>query len=237
MATSKFHQFVARVKDTGLAKSAHFYVEFTPPRSMYPDQYTLETINLYCQSAQIPDMALQTSPIQEDGLERQVVINKSYGRATFEFVCDQDMMVRSFFEEWIKRAVVSKRMGDRIVPTGGVFAYPKEYTVDSISVHQVNMARETVYTNTMYDCFPIVLGSMPLSHASPNALHVVQVQFTYRYWDSMGTYSSMQAVPEDIRGFMSGMQGSYSILPQIPQAREKNTVVNNPTNIFETIVN
>jgi hypothetical protein len=212
--TNKFHQFVARVKDTGLAKSAHFYVEITPPRFMETSHYDMETVNLYCQQAQIPEMVLNTTQINDDGLERHVVVDKKYGRATFVFVCDQDMLVRKFFEDWIQNVVVSK---------GGVLAYPSEYTVDTITVHQVNMAREVVYSNSMHDCFPIVLGDLPLSTES-HGLHLVQVQFVYRYWDSTAFLTdNLSNVPDDIRNFISSQRTNTNLPPMVPQLAKLNS--------------
>src|SRR5437763_13888246 len=117
-------------------------------------------------------MVLQSAIINDDCTERQVVVNKAYGRATMVFVCDQDMLVRKFFERWIQGVVLNR---------GGVMAYPSEYTIDTLTLNQVNMEREVVYTSRLHDVYPVVLADMTLS-AESRGLHMVQVQFVYRYW-------------------------------------------------------
>lgn len=220
--TTKLGQFIARVKDTGLARSSHFYIELTPPAFMNVPRYDVETVNLYCKQAQLPEMVLQIGTINDDGLDRQVVVGKGYGKAAMVFVCDQDMLVRKFFEDWLQKVVVSD---------GGCVAYPSEYTVETITIHQLNQALETVYSVNLKNAFPVTMTNMPLS-TDARGIHEVQVEFVYRKWESTALMSdTVGEVPDNIRDFIASQQLNTSIPPAVPQLSKMNSVRDNPANI------
>ena len=222
--TNRFKDFVARIRDVGIAKPNLFYVEMPPPPFLTQDadQDRINMINLMVQQAALPEMVLNTMGVQDDGLERQVVINKHYGRAAFVFLVDQDMVVRKYFDDWIQGVVAT---------TGGTFAYPSEYTVDSISVHQLNAARDTVYTALLHDAYPITMRELGLSMSQTGGYHTLQIEFVYRKWTSVSAAdANLSNVPDDVSQFLKDNQNHK--IPGVAQIKSMNSNLQNFTNIF-----
>jgi hypothetical protein len=221
----KFGDFVAKIKDVGVARPNLFFVEMPPPPFLAQDadQSKINMINLMCQQAALPEMVLNTMPVKDDGLERQVVIDKHYGRTQFVFLVDQDMEIRKYFDDWLQGVIVS---------TGGTFAYPAEYTVGSISINQLNSARDIVYTTELVDAYPVAMYDMPLSMSQTGGYHTLQVAFAYRKWTSTSTKSSnLSNVPDDVSTFLSNQQTNRNV-PGVTQIRSLNANLRNGVNIL-----
>jgi hypothetical protein len=218
----RFGDFVAKIRDIGVAKSSRFFIEMPPPPFFVQDvdQDRINIINLFCQSTSLPGMMLRTMSVKDDGLDRQVVIDKNYGETAFEFVADQDMVIKQYFDDWVSKVVVSR---------GGTFAYSSEYTVDSITINQMNMAMDVVYSAILHDCYPVQVTDLPLS-AESNGFHRVQVRFVYRWWESNSQSLNLSNVPDDVSTFLQNQTNRN--VPGVTQIRSLNSNQRNAANIF-----
>lgn len=175
---TKLTNFIETIKTNGVAKPSHFVVEFSRPAFFFSESNvstdTLTMVKLFCEGAAFPEMALATSTIKDYGVNREVVYDKMYGQLPLTFICDQGMYIRQFFDAWIQ-AIAPYR--------GGLFEYPAMYTAPSLTVYQLDAAKNKVYSVTFHNIYPKVLNDMQLN-ASSKDYHRFQVLFTYEHWES-----------------------------------------------------
>jgi len=175
MATSSFNQFVSHIKNSGLAKQSHYVVEMIPPPFMATSDLSLVAkIPFYCEQTSFPEFALLTQTVKDAGLNREVVYDKAYGNVNMTFICDQEMLIKKFFDTWMEKIVVSK---------GGVFAYPDDYTVPSLTIGQLSQADNTVYIVELQNVYPKLVNDIQLSAQSRSYSNFI-VSFTYSSWSS-----------------------------------------------------
>jgi hypothetical protein len=224
----KFGDFVAKIKDVGVARPNLFFAEIPPPPFFVQDsdQSRVDMINLMCQQAELPDMQLSTMVVKDDGLDRHVVVDKHYGSTHMVFLVDQDMVIRKYFDDWIQSVVATK---------GGTFAYFSEYVVDTITVNQLNAARDIVYSVKYHDIYPVSMASLGLSMSQTGGTHLLQVKFEYRWWESTSATSdaNLSNVPDDVSTFLQNE--SKRNLPGIPQIKSMNANLKNFSSIGNQI--
>lgn len=176
-----FNSFVAEVKNRGVAKQYNYLVEIVPPPCLIPSANTSNLIRLFCDQIMFPEMALATVTLKDYGLNREAVYDKMYGTVTASFLCDQDMIIKDFFDAWISSAVSRKN---------GVFQYPNRYISHQIRIHQLNAAKTIVYTVVLNRVTLKIVNDIMLSSSAKDVSRF-QVQFAYESWDS-------RAVPKDL---------------------------------------
>lgn len=180
---SDLSKFTAAIKRNGVAKSSHFFCEISPPRFMAQTaSFAKETIPFYVQSASIPEFALFTQDISDNGLTRQVVYDKGYGDLTLTFFCDQNMMIKAFFDVWTQSVIKSKY---------GKLSYPESYYAETLHVHIMDAAKETSYMVAMKNAYPKIVDDIVLS-ADSKAPVSFRVRFTFESWEStqLNTYDA-----------------------------------------------
>ncbi len=182
-------KFAAELNNRGLAKQSHFMIEIVPP-PFYSTPVDETFIPLYCEQAQFPQINMATATIKDNGLNREAVYDKSYGNTSMMFACDQNMIIKSFFDRWLLGIVMSN---------GGVFAYPVEYTAPWINVHQLNENMDIVYSVRFFNCYPKTVNDIILS-ADSRGYNRFQVAFAYEKWESNTTIMT----PEYMRNVNAG---------------------------------
>lgn len=192
-------KFSSELKARGIAKQSHYLVEIMPP-PFYYTPVDESFIPLFCEQTQMPEMALATDSIKDNGITRESVYDKMYGTITMSFICDQNMIIKSFFDRWIQGIVMS---------SGGVFAYPKEYTVPWINIHQLNEKLDIIYSVKLINCYPKVVNDIILTNNSKD-YNRFQVVFVYEKWESetkimSEQYIQMRSSGLDIEGIRSGL--------------------------------
>lgn len=166
-------KFSTELKKRGIAKQSHYLIELMPP-PFYSTPLDESFIPLFCIQTQFPEVSLDTDTVNDNGLRREAVSGKSYGNISMVFACDQNMIIKSFFDRWVLGTVMSK---------GGVFAYPKEYTTPWIQIHQLNEVLDIVYSVRLVNCFPKAVDDVILTSNSRD-FNTVRVKFVYESWDS-----------------------------------------------------
>jgi hypothetical protein len=172
-----FDQFVSTVRRHGIAKSSHFFCDIQPPKFMTQTALPelIEMIPFYVESVNFPEIALATETVKDNGLNREVVYDKLYGTVTMSFTCDQNMVIKKFFDDWVGSAVLKK---------GGVFMYPSEYMAPTITIHQVDSQTNSVYMVFLDGAFPKVVDDVMVSSNGREQL-TFRVQWTFESWDSV----------------------------------------------------
>lgn len=172
---SDLSKFSAAIKRNGVAKASHFFCDITPPRFMIQSaSFAKETIPFYVQSASVPEIALFTQEVSDSGLTRHVVYDKGYGELTLSFFCDQNMMVKAFFDTWVHSVIKSKY---------GKFMYPESYYADTLHVYIVDAAKNTTYIVALKNAYPKIVDDIILS-ADSKAPVSFRVRFVYESWEA-----------------------------------------------------
>lgn len=176
-----FNSFSNIIKNLSVAKAYRFGVWFTPPMFMIDDRKTypnvgadIEKIMLLSESVQMPEFVLATNSIHDAGQTREVVYDKMYPPITMTFICDGDMIVKSFFDAWAQGVLKTDR---------GTYRYLESYAIPHLDIVQFNDAGDPVYAVRLVDVYPKLVNDVVMSSASRD-FNRCQVQFAYRTWTS-----------------------------------------------------
>jgi len=188
--------FIEEVKQRNLAKTSRYWVSIPVPNFMRsPAAADADLVSLFCLSATLPELILATSHVQVDGTSREVVVNKGYGKMPLVFACDENMVIKRFFDSWIGGVVNSR---------GGILAYPDDYTVDGLTIHQLNTKHEATYSVELIRAYPVSMGPVYL-HSDAKGYNQLQVYFVYKFWIPAATEISTQLIEID-SGVVPGVQ-------------------------------
>lgn len=171
---TQFTQFVSVIKRNSVAKASHYIANIVPPTYLAQDTSVVESLPFYVEQTSIPEFALATHTVKDNGLNREVVYDKMYGTVTLTMYSDQNMTIKHFFDMWTKAPVAN---------TGGVFLYPKSYTADSMTLYNLDNAKNVTYVTVLNNIYPKIVDDVQLSAESKGPLSF-RVQFTYESWDS-----------------------------------------------------
>lgn len=214
-----FNSFVSEVKTRGVAKQYNYMVEIMPPPCLVPEPTTANLIRLFCDQIMFPEMALATLTLKDAGLNREAVYDKMYGTVNASFLCDQNMIVKEFFDAWISSAVHKKN---------GIFQYPNRYTSYQIRIHQLNPAKKIVYTVVLNRVTLKLVNDVMLSASAKDA-NRFQVMFAYESWDSRAVSPTQEMSDADIKltEYLSTKKiedtkntGAVLIIPSVPKVTD-----------------
>lgn len=219
--------FISAIKTHNVSRAAHYYVQIGKPPFLNIDSGQLTMINLFCEATQLPEMVLSTVSSKVDGLNTEIVVDKSYGRLPCVFICDKDMTIKTFFDTWLNGIVQSR---------GGIFAYPSSYTIPQIKIYQLDTSFNEVYCVTIHDAYPRVVNDISLNYSSKD-YNRVQVEFAYRYWTSSTiktTISVPSGAPTEVKKFLTGMDPSN--IPGVSAIQKIQTEVANQVARFPSFL-
>lgn len=178
----KISTFVSQIS-TGLARSNKFLVSLTPPsstltgllgqeRSSYSNSQ-LQNILLLCDSAQLPGVTVNTTPIRSFGEVREIPYEQNYEPITLSFFVDAQMSVKKLFDNWL----LSTQIGDT-----RKFNYYDTYT-SPLTIYVQDMAEKTRYSVEMYEAYPKTVSAVQMDYANKDVMKL-QVTMMYKYWRS-----------------------------------------------------
>lgn len=172
---SNLSQFAEAIRSRGVAKSSKFEVFFPIPIVLSEIGYTGDSVNfvhMMAEQAQMPEFALQTHRIEDDGIGRETIVGKSYPPVSLTFICDGKMEVKKFFDDWVLGTMKSPN---------GVFRYRDSYVVDRMEISQLNERGVATHKVFLYDAYPRIVDDVFFSAASRD-YNRCRVQFVYRNW-------------------------------------------------------
>lgn len=170
-----FKEFMSEVRSRGVASRSHFVVELTPPSFLLTSSEVLTVIPLFCEQTMFPEFMSETQVVKDGGLSREVVFDKRYGQVSMTFTCDQQMIIKEFFDKWVQAPVQKD---------GGLFLYPSKYIVPAMTVFQIDEKKQKVYGVTIRNVYPKIVNDVFMS-ASDRSVTSFQVVFAYESWDSV----------------------------------------------------
>lgn len=170
MAT--INEFIALVKGEGLARSNRYQVIITPPASIMTDSPNRK-LSFYCDSVTMPGMNLLSNPTSTYGEQREVVYNRSFEPINLEFIMDQEMEIKKFFDEWQARI---------INPVSRMVGYYQDY-IGRIEIQQLDFSENESpkYAMKLYEAFPKSVAAISFSSGSKDVTKL-SVSIEYKYW-------------------------------------------------------
>lgn len=193
-----FKEFMAEVRSRGVASRSHFMVQLNPPAFMLSSSELLTTvIPLFCEQAMFPEFMAITQMIKDGGLNREVVYDKTYGTVSMTFTCDQAMLIKRFFDQWVQAPVVR---------TGGIFQYPQRYIVDELRIYQLSSKKQATYEVVLKNVYPKVVNDI-FMNSGDRSISSFQVVFAYESWSSKVISSDMSPLNRAMDGPVSIIDG------------------------------
>ena len=149
-----YQNFLARVKETGLAVQNRFQVNFNTPTVMQETYPENDQISLMCKSFTVPGVGLATSPERITGEVREIINDRVFGAANFVFWNLSDFNTRDYFERWI----------DGIQdPHSRILAYYNDIKTD-VEVTVLDKMDQPKYKIILYAAHPKSIGAMSIDN-------------------------------------------------------------------------
>jgi hypothetical protein len=171
--------FISEIKKGALARSNRYAISFTPPTNAQKayiggvEPATLRKTILFCDQVQLPGLNLSTVQNRTFGEFRETPYEKLFDNITMSFYVDNDMKVKSLFDNW---------MGSIQDPTTRTFRYYDQYTTDmTIEVQDIN--DKTRYQVKLFECYPKTIGAIQMDYASKEVMKL-SITMQYKYWTS-----------------------------------------------------
>lgn len=178
----KISDFVGKISN-GLARSNRFIVNLTPPNrvsytlqgqgSSNVDNIRLQNILLLCDSAQLPGLTVNTTPIRSFGEVREIPYELNFEPITLTFFVDAELNVKKLFDAWI----LSTQIGNT-----RKFNYYDSYT-SPLKIYVQDMEENNRYIVELFEAYPKTVGSVQLDYANKDVMKL-QVTMMYKYWRS-----------------------------------------------------
>lgn len=170
--STKLNEFISQVKNFGMARTNRFSVILTPPSTV--TQFSgLREILLYCDQVQLPGINLATTQNRTYGEFREVPYEKLYGDIQMSFYVDNNLYVKTFFDEWFN-AIQN--------PNTRTFEYYNNYITD-MEIRVEDLQNSSVYVVTAFECYPKTISPIQMDYAGKDVMKM-QVTMQYKYWRS-----------------------------------------------------
>lgn len=168
-------EFIAQVKQEGIARTNRYKISFGIPESVSTDWIQdVRTATLFCDQVQLPGLNYSTVQNRIFGEFRETPYEKLYDAVNLSFYVDTGMRVKWLFDKWINSIQdVNTR----------TFRYYKEYTTDMV-IWVEDLNENIRYEITLYECYPKNIGSIQLDNSSKDIMKL-QVTMQYKYWKSV----------------------------------------------------
>lgn len=185
---AEINEFISLVKTEGLARNNRFVVYITPPASLASPNTKLRFL---CDTASLPGMNFLSNPVMTYGEQREVIYNRSFEPVNLEFMLDQDMEIKRYFDSW--QALI-------VHPVSRMVNYYRNY-IGTIEIHQLDGSNkeQSRYVARLHEAFPKSVAAISYSSGSKD-ISKLSVSIEYKYW-----------MPVEVsRGNDTGNQVSYN---------------------------
>lgn len=172
----KISQFMTQVAP-GMAPTNRFTVLMTPPPTAMVGigggNTNLQKVLLFCDTAQLPGLNLNTAPIRTFGEVREMPYEFNFEPITMTFYVDADLYVKKMFDNWIQRT----QLGD-----SRKFDYYDNYVTEMKIFVQDKMDNNR-YVVSLFEAYPKTVSAVNMDYAAKDIMKVT-VTFQYKYWRS-----------------------------------------------------
>lgn len=163
------NEFIASIKNNGLARSNRYAVMFG--NVPWVDTDLLKNTVMFCDQVQLPGVNYNTSDTRSYGEVRKAPYERLYEDINMSFYVDTDMSVKLFFDYWMNQ------IQD---PVSRNFNYYENYTSDIILEVQ-DLHNNTRYNMKLFEAFPKSIGAIQMDYNSKDIMKL-SVNFAYKYY-------------------------------------------------------
>lgn len=222
----------------GLMKPNLFALRIThnPSARVARSADNAKTVGLLCNAVNLPGVSFSTIDVQRQGygpLERRVG-NAIFPAVSATFMLDNNGSVIEFFNNWSRNiSSFAHQQGElsEDPTTGGALGevgYYDDY-VCNIDIIAYAPTEEKIVTYTLVDAYPAVIGDVALGWRQNDEIAELQVQFNYRFWNSV-TFEPAK-MPEDEGGlnlfqFVNKINGAVQIAKSLKKPRSIGDALN-----------
>jgi hypothetical protein len=173
MATTKLREFISNIRTGGVMKTSRYSVFMPLPKAMLgTGPSDMKKILMFCSEAQLPGVSLSTSQVRTFGEVREMPYEKLYDNVNLTFYVDQEMKVKSLFDDWMNTIQGNSR----------TFEYYDNYVTD-IQIYVEDARDDSRYVVTLYECYPKMLNPITVGYDTKSEMKL-QVSMNYKYWRS-----------------------------------------------------
>lgn len=199
MKVSDFVGAIAGV--SGLARTNRFSVQFQPPAYVLNNlgsngnSVVLQQLLMFCDSAQLPGVSVNTAPIRTFGEVRNIPFETDYEPITLSFYVDNSFQIKKLFDTWV--------LGIQDWDTRN-FKYYKEYSTN-FDIRVQDAENDNKYMITLYEAYPKNVSAIQMDYANKDVMKI-QVTMMYKYWRSFTKDSVIGAtqLPDELAYPQSG---------------------------------
>jgi hypothetical protein len=175
---------------SGLAKPNMFFVVITPPSSLGLSTYPRQAM-FFCDSAQLPGLTFDTSPIKTAGYGGAEMrpTNAAFPAVNATFIVDARGRAIRFFQQWL--ALLNNWSRERVgVMQGtslsyGEWNYPETYE-GTVEIHAVNPDNNNseVVVYQLSRAFPVQVGDIAVAWELNDTIMKLPISFAYTSWNT-----------------------------------------------------
>jgi len=163
------NEFISQVKSKGLARSNRFAVRIPIP---FADMEQADIIRLFCDTAQLPGISIDSTPQRFWGEVRQLPYDRSFGEISLSFYMDTQMTPKKIFDQWM--ALIQD-------PSTRALNYYSSYVQD-VTIEVLEMENDTiVYEVELRECYPKSISPIQLDASSKDVMKL-NVSLAYKYY-------------------------------------------------------
>jgi hypothetical protein len=218
-ASFTLNNFLAEVRQSGLARPTRFEILIQPPTALTGAQQ----VSLLADATFLPGRRVITGRQQLFGPPEYFPVGVDYGgdNLSITFLVDREMNTKLFFDGWLDTISTPTQSQN---PAWFTTNYRSNY-IGSIVINQLDESDTVVYSVTVYDAFPIAVNPMQVDNNLTNTVHKLNVTFNYRYWD-LNTIAPNTKANSSIWNDIFGIFGKSSTNPAIPTLPVRDTNTN-----------
>ncbi|MBM3418220.1 MAG: hypothetical protein FJY17_04780 [Bacteroidetes bacterium] len=173
-------QFLADIRERGIAKTSHFDVRLTPPVVISGGGSTgiAPLLTLRCDTAELPGRQIGATDNRIYGPIYKTPFDSSYAEITLTFIDTAKMDIRLFFENWMNQIFDSETNEINYIDNVVSSIFVTQYDVSGSGVTE---SLNKILEFTLFRAFPTNLNSLTTSW-SDDAPHKLAVAFFYEYY-------------------------------------------------------
>lgn len=173
--STSLSEFIQNVKKDGLSKSNRYLVNFSAPKSVIMlNPSNIRTYWMFCDQIELPGITYATKGIRTFGEVRETPYDKASKEIMLSFYIDANLELKAFFDMW----------GNSIMDVNSrTWNYYDDFVTPTINIAVLNTAEQTVYTVTLFECYPKSIAPIPIGYAN-NDVMKLNVSMQYKYWTS-----------------------------------------------------
>ena len=220
MATYSVENFRQTVLNTGLARKNRFECEIAvPPQVRQATNISEPMLSLYVESAVFPELTInaETQFIWGPLIHRPKTL--SYGGfMVLQFYLDEDMAIKRTFDYWLQSIVDGEQY---------TVSYQRDYVAPLMRITQLDKNDQPTYIVNLTDVFPAGVVQLDVNHSLQNAVHLLQVSFRFRKWESLAFDPEFGFNAVSTKAGINNLEKNGGAFTR-NNSLEKNTIANRP---------